>query len=99
MSYTDFEKQLYRREVLDLLRKDVDNEMSERLLVMELELQLFFSDQVNRRAHIAFLQDRGLVAARFIGDQMIITLLDRGRMVALGKERIEGIADKALSSG
>lgn len=99
MSYTDFEIQQLRRAILRFLLKQADGQMSEQLLVMHLEGEAFFADQAKRRGAVAYLADRGLVTTRFIGAIMMVQLLERGRIVALGKERVEGVADMPLPTG
>lgn len=99
MSYEQFEAAAFRRAVLRFLLAQADGQMSESLLVMQLESEAFFAEQTKRRQHISFLADRGLVSTRYVGSMMMIQLLDRGRIVALGKERVDGVADMPLPTG
>jgi hypothetical protein len=99
VNYEEFELRNYRRAILRFLLKRPDGLLNESLLVMELESEALFADQTKRRAEISFLFDRGLVTMRFVAATMLIQLTERGRIVALGKEHIDGIADTALPTG
>ena len=98
-AYEQMELAQFRRATLRYLLAQPDGQLSESLLTMQLEAEVLYKDQTARRAELAWLADRGLVSVRQIGTMQLVQLLDRGRIVALGKQRVDGIADASLPGG
>jgi hypothetical protein len=96
MNYADHVQAQLRRSVLCHLLQQSDGTLNEHLIHARLEDEAFYVDTLERRAHIAYLADKGCINARFIGDVMIVQLTDVGRLVALGKRVVDGIACPAL---
>ncbi len=89
MNFKKHELELIRRDVLEFCKSPCNEELLNRLL----SERGYACTQADLRAVGAWLAARGLISVRQVGVIQIFTRLDAAKLVVMGRELIEGIAE------
>lgn len=91
MSFSNFETEQMRLDILQILYSDIDYAMNELVIARAIETQGYQPSADKLRSEYLWLEEQGLVVIDTAGKVRVLKLTQRGSDVAQGRAIVHGI--------